>query len=123
MSWGPLLADSVEGAEQMVSAYALSAALSLLSFSLGAALTWPLLGHAPQAGDALAAYKLGLAASVPLFALCARSGREREAEPENLAHRAEAGGASRSDGVRRGARHYGTQATGSRGGTALRHLS
>jgi len=55
----------------MVSAYALSAALSLLSFSLGVALTWPLLGHAPQAGDALAAYKLGLAASALLFALCA----------------------------------------------------
>ena len=71
MSWGPLLADSVEGAEQMVSAYALSAALSLLSSSLGAALTWPLLGHTPQAGDALAAYKLGLTASALLFALCA----------------------------------------------------
>jgi hypothetical protein len=55
----------------MVSAYALSAALSLLSSSLGAALTWPLLGHAPQAGDALAAYKLGLTASALLFALCA----------------------------------------------------
>jgi len=72
VSWGPLLAGSVEGAERMVSAYALSAALSLLPFSLGAALTWPLLGHAPQAGDALAAYKLGLAASALLFALCAR---------------------------------------------------
>ncbi len=70
VSLGPLFADSVEKVEQMDSVYAYSAILSLIFSSLGAALTWPLIGFASAGGDAVAAYRLGFLASALLFALC-----------------------------------------------------
>jgi len=69
VSLSPLFADSVEKVEQMDSVYAYSAILSLIFSSVGAALTWPLIGFASASGNAVAAYRLGFAASALLFAL------------------------------------------------------
>jgi MFS family permease len=70
VSLGPLFADSVEREEQMDYVYAYTSVLALVSSSVGAALTWPLVGFAPAGEDAVSAYRLGFVVSAALFALC-----------------------------------------------------
>lgn len=74
VSLGPLFADSVEEDKDMDAVFSTSQILSLASSSIGAALTWPLLGMSVRLGGVTGAYRLAillcsilLAALIPLI--------------------------------------------------------
>ncbi|MEM1509231.1 MAG: MFS transporter [Thermofilaceae archaeon] len=70
VSLSPLFADSVEKDEQMDAVFSLSQLSWLIFSSMGAALTWPLLGLSEQLGGVISAYRVAIMLCSILFAMC-----------------------------------------------------